>query len=63
MTGISLHRLNVAAIQLQLIGDAGMAQAVKNYSRKVVLLNKFRKSSVIRVCSVGIPKPFARTKL
>ena len=50
MTGISLHRLNVAAIQLQFVGDAGMTQAVKNNFRKVVLLNQLCKE----LCNTGL---------
>ena len=43
MTGIALDRFDVTAVQLQLIGDAGMTKAVKNNFRKIILLDELRK--------------------
>lgn len=41
VTGISLNRFDVAAVQLQLIGDAGMAQTVEDNLWQLVFLNKY----------------------
>ena len=39
MPRVSLYRFDVAAVQLQLIGDAGMAQAVEDNLWQLVFLN------------------------
>ena len=39
VTGIPLNRFDVAAVQLQLIGDAGMAQTVEDNLWQLVFLN------------------------
>ena len=44
MTGISLRSLDITAIQLQLISNAGMPEAVCNYRRQIVISNKFLQS-------------------
>ena len=36
MTGVSLYRLDVTAIQLKLIGNTGMAKTVEYYRRKIM---------------------------
>ena len=40
MPRISLHRLDVAAVEFQLVGDAGVPQAVEHNRRQVVVLNQ-----------------------
>lgn len=40
MTGIPLHRLNIAAVQLEFVGDAGMPQTMEADLRKLVCLNQ-----------------------
>ena len=40
MTGIPLHRLNIAAIQLEFVGDAGVPQTMEADLRKRVCLNQ-----------------------
>lgn len=50
MTGIALYRLDVTAVQLQFVGDAGMAETVKDDSRKIILFDKFRK----KCCDSGL---------
>ena len=39
MAGISLDSLDIAAGQLQLIGNAGMSETVKYDSRQIIILN------------------------
>ena len=36
MAGVALDRLDVAAVQLQFISDAGMAETVENHLREVM---------------------------
>ena len=36
MAGVALDRLDVAAVQLQFISDAGMTETVENHLREVM---------------------------
>ena len=36
MTGVSLNCLYIAAVQLQLVGDAGVPEAVEDHLRKII---------------------------
>ena len=40
MAGISLNGLYITPVELQLIGDTGMAKAMKDHFRETILLNK-----------------------
>ena len=44
MTGVSLHCLDVTAVQLQLVGDAGMSEAVENDFGKIIVADQLCKS-------------------
>ena len=43
MTRITLNRFDIAAVQLQLISDAGMTKTVKDDLWQIILLNQFCK--------------------
>ena len=43
MTGVALDCLDITAIQLQLIGDTGMTQAMEDDLREIMLLDEFLK--------------------
>jgi hypothetical protein len=43
MTGIPLHRLNIAAIQLEFVGDAGVPQTMEADLRELICLNQLTK--------------------
>ena len=40
MAGISLNGLYITPVELQLIGDTGMAKAMKDHFRETILLNE-----------------------
>ena len=40
MTGIALHGFDIAAVQLELVCNAGVSKTVKNYFGKIVFLNQ-----------------------
>ena len=46
VTGVTLDGLHIAAVELQLVGDAGVPQAMENYFWQSVLLNQLIESSV-----------------
>ena len=55
MTGIALYGFHIAAVQLQLVGNAGMAKTVEDYLRQIILLNQLIKElidpSMLHRCS------------
>ena len=44
VSGVTLDRLYISAVQLQFVGDAGMTQAVENDFRKIMLVDQLCKS-------------------
>lgn len=63
VTGIPLHSLDVTAIELQLVGDAGMPETVKDHlGRSLAVINSFSAFS-IRAPSVGVPSRPVITRL
>ena len=40
MTGIALHGFDIAAVQLELVCNAGVSEAVENHFGEIVFLNQ-----------------------
>lgn len=63
MTGVTLHRLDVTAAQLQLVGDAGMADTVEDGGGRSYSSIRFFMALRMMDDSVGIPMGVATTRL
>ena len=46
MTGIALHGFDIAAVQLELVCNAGVSKTVENYVGKIVFLNQLLQCTV-----------------
>ena len=67
MTGVSLDSLDVTAVELEFVGNAGMTQAVEDNFREIMVLNQLSsirvwKALVIVWPSTGPPKGPANTR-
>ena len=63
MTGIALHGFDIAAVQLELVCNAGVSEAVENhFGRSFSSISCFNAPLMVD-CSVGIPSGPATTRL
>ena len=46
MTGIALHGFDIAAVQLELVCNAGVSEAVENHFGEIVFLNQLLQLSL-----------------
>ena len=63
MTGIALHGFDIAAVQLELVCNAGVSKTVENYFGKIVSSISCFSAPLMVDCSVGIPSGPATTRL
>ena len=49
VAGVALDSFNVTAAQFEFVGCAGVTEAVKNYSRQIVVFDKFAESPIDKV--------------
>ena len=63
MTGIALHGFDIAAVQLELVCNAGVSEAVENHFGEIVFLNQLLQCTVNGGLFGGIPSGPATTRL